>query len=201
MFRVPKQPEMAFQPALPLSKRAGTAFRTARYLNVPRKATPWRRGPKLCGPSEPTLGSLFEARELSWMSRSFCAPLEPGSCSDSSVSAVGPDAQRSARGGTKEAADNWSFLIWTEETTMKLPTLLLALFFAANSTLAFAQGGAAGGGAGAGAGGAGAGGGGGAGAGGGSTAPGVHGSSMRHGSTMKHHHSTRAPKHHKKSGM
>jgi hypothetical protein len=71
---------------------------------------------------------------------------------------------------------------------MKLPTLLLALFFAANSTLAFAQGGAAGGGAGAGAGGAGAGGAGGAG--GGSAAPGVHGSSMRHGTTMKDHHST-----------
>jgi hypothetical protein len=81
---------------------------------------------------------------------------------------------------------------------MKLPTVLLALSFALSSTLALAQGGAAGGGAGAGAGGAGAGG---AGAGGGSTAPGVHGSSMRHGSNMKHHHSARAAKHHKKSGM
>jgi hypothetical protein len=81
-------------------------------------------------------------------------------------------------------------------TSMKLPTLMLALFLAVNSTLAFAQGGATGGGAGAG---AGAGGAGGAGAGGGSTAPGVHGSSMRH--TVTHHHSTRALKHHKKSGM
>lgn len=84
---------------------------------------------------------------------------------------------------------------------MKLPIVALAAFFALGSTLAFAQGAGGGGAGGGGAGGAGAGGAGagagGAGAGGaGTTAPGVYGSNRMH-----NHHSARATKHHKKSGM
>jgi hypothetical protein len=48
---------MAFQPcAMPLSKGAGTAFRIARRLRLGVMVL------KLCGPSDPTLGSLFETR-------------------------------------------------------------------------------------------------------------------------------------------